>query len=131
MKTIVIDSRDNISGTNTNFKIQLIQELVAPRKGTLLFANLPTGQNNVESYFLLRIQEFGISVQSGSPNGYGTFIVPVTTGSGYRNIHQFGQDFASSSNIHNTITQLNVEIIDRTGTIAQDAGEVLFIIQVE
>ena len=131
MKTIVIDSRDKISGSNTNFTIQLNQELVAPKKGTLLFANLPTAIDNVESYFLVRIQEFGIAVQSGSPNGYGTFIVPVTTGSGYRNIHQFGQDFASSSSIHSTITQLNVEIIDRSGSIAQDSGEVLFIIQVE
>ena len=60
-----------------------------------------------------------------------TFIVPVTTGSGFRNIHQAGKDFISHSNIHSTITQLNVEIIDRSGTVAQDVGEVLFIIQVE
>ena len=132
MKTIVIDSRDKISGsTNTNFTIQLNQELVAPRKGTLLFANLPTANDNVESYFLVRIQEFGIAVQSGSPNGYGTFIVPVTTGSGFRNIHQAGNDFVSHSSINSTIDQLNVEIIDRTGSIAADSGHVLFIIQVE
>ena len=131
MKTIVIDSRDKISGSNTNFTIQLNQELISPKRGTLLFANLPTANDNVESYFLIRIQEFGIAVQSGSLNGYGTFCIPVTSGSGYRNIHQFGQDFASSSNIHSTITQLNVEIIDRSGNIAADSGEVLFIIQVE
>ena len=131
MKTIVIDSRDLISGSNTNFTIQLNQELIAPRKGTLLFANIPTANDNVESYFLVRIQEFGIAVQSGSENGYGTFIVPITSGSGFRSLHQQNQDFTSSVSIHNTIDQLNVQIIDRTGNIAQDAGEVLFIIQVE
>jgi hypothetical protein len=131
MKTIVIDSRDKISGSITNFTIQLNQELIAPKKGTLLFANLPTANDNVESYFLVKIQEFGIAVQSGSPNGFGTFIVPVTTGSGFRNIHQAGNDFVSHSSINSTITQLNVEIIDRSGNIAQDVGEVLFIIQVE
>ena len=93
MKTIVIDSRDKISGTNTNFTIQLNQEIISPRKGTLLFANLPTANDNVESYFLVKIQEFGIAVQSGSPNGFGTFIVPVTSGSGFRNIHQLGTIF--------------------------------------
>ena len=131
MKTLVIDSKDKISGSNTNFTIQLNQELVSPRKGTLLFANLPTANDNTESYFLVRIQEFGIAVQSGSPNANGTFIVPVTTGSGFINIHQAGNDFASHCSITSTINQLNVSIIDRSGNLAADVGEVLLIIQVE
>lgn len=133
MHTIVIDSKDKLDGgTNTNFTIQLYQELISPRRGTLLFANLPTANDNTESYFLVRIQEFGIGVQSGSANGYGSFVIPVTTGSGFRNIHQIGQDFPSYSSTNMAgISQLNVQIIDRNGVIAADVGEVLLIIQVE
>ena len=45
-RTIIVDSRDKVSGTNTNFTIQF-------QTATLLFDNLGTSQTNTESYFLI------------------------------------------------------------------------------
>ena len=131
MKTIIIDSADKVNGSNTNFTINLTQPIVNPRKATLLFSSMPTAEDNTLSYFLVRIQEFGVSVQNGN-NQASTFVIPVSSSAGFRSLHQVGNDFELTANANMiTLNQLNVQVIDRTGQIAEDSGEVLLIVQID
>lgn len=132
MRTIILDSRDKVSGTNSDFVLQFEPELSNVKKATLLFGNIPTANDNTESYFLIQIPQLGMSVRSGNPYGQGTFILPVTSGSGFRSIHQISSDFATETSAPGiSINQLNIRIIDRTGTLAPDSGDVLMIMEVE
>ena len=130
-RTIIVDSRDKVSGTNTNFTIQFQTALHNVNKATLLFGNLGTSQTNTESYFLILILDLGVSCR-GANNTAGTFILPITSGSGYRSIHQISSDFSTSSNSAGiSIDSLNVRIINRDGQLAPDTGDVLLIIEIE
>ena len=132
MRTIILDSRDKVSGSNSDFVLQFNPALINVNKATLLFGNIPTATDNSESYFLVQIPQLGISVRGANPSSNGTFILPVTSGSGFRSIHQISSDFATTSTSSGiSINQLNVRIVDRTGTLAPDAGEVLMILEIE
>ena len=132
MRTIILDSRDKVSGSNSDFVLQFNPALNNVNKATLLFGNIPIAETNSESYFLVQIPQLGISVRGGNPTSNGTFILPVTSGSGFRSIHQISSDFATTSTSSGiSINQLNVRIVDRTGTLAPDAGEVLMILEIE
>jgi len=131
-QTIIIDSRDRVTGTNTDFTIQFQTALTNVHKATLLFGNLPTSETNTESYFLVQIPELGISCRGANNNAQGTFILPITSGSGFRSIHQIASDFSTSTNSAGTsIDSLSIRIINRNGNIAEDSGDVLLVIEIE
>jgi hypothetical protein len=126
-----VDSRDKVLGTNTNFTIQFQTALHNVHKATLLFGNLGTTETNTESYFLIQIPELGVSCRNANDTA-GTFILPITRGSGYRSIHQISSDFSTSSNSAGiSIDSLNVRIINRNGQLAPDTGDILLIIEIE
>ena len=130
-RSIIVDSRDKVSGTNTNFTIQFQTALHNVHKATLLFGNLGTSESNTESYFLIQIPELGVSCRNANDTA-GTFILPISSASGYRSIHQISSDFATSSNSSGiSIDSLNVRIINRDGQIAPDTGDILLIIEIE
>ena len=133
MKTIILDSRDKISGTNSDFVLQFEPALENVRKATLLFGNIATADTNTESYFLVQIPELGMSVRAGNNNARGTFVLPVTSGAGFRSIHQISSDFATETTAAGiSINQLTVRIIDRTGSLAPSSdGDILMILEIE
>ena len=132
MRTIILDSRDKVSGTNSDFVLQFNPALNNVNKATLLFGNIPTANDNTESYFLIQIPQLGISVRGANPYSNGTFLIPITSGSGFRSIHQISSDFATTSNSSGiSINQLNVRIVDRLGNLASDSGPVLMILEIE
>ena len=132
-RTLVIDSSIQIGGSNSQFRLPCSPSINNVNRIKLVFASIPTLSNSTVPYFIIRINEFSQRVQGTHyAQTKGTFIIPMTSASGYRNIHQSEDDFASvSAGDGSSINELNVTILTPNGTVADDAGSILLLLQLE
>jgi hypothetical protein len=132
MTTLIIDSRDKASGTDSNFKLNLTPAIHNAKKIKLLFANVPTSLDNEEPFYLITIPQFSTTVSNhNGSNVEGTFIVPITSAGGFRSIHQTGSDFPLIATNEGVISMLDVRITNRFGVLIEPAGDMLLVIQLE
>jgi hypothetical protein len=132
-RTLVIDSSIQVGGTNSQFRLPCTPAINNVNRIKLVFASIPTLSNSTVPYFIIRIGEFSQRVQGTDyTQTKGSFIVPITSAAGFRNIHQSGDDFASvSAGSGSSINELNVTILTPDGVVADDAGSVLLLLQLE
>jgi hypothetical protein len=132
-RTLVIDSSIQSGGSNSQFRLQCNPAINNVTRIKLVFASIPTLSNSTVPYFIIRINEFASRVQgTTSDQARGSFIVPITAASGFRNIHQSQDDFASvASGNGDSIGELNISVLTPDGTVADDAGSVLLLFQLE
>jgi hypothetical protein len=128
MSSFVIDSREKINGTNTNFQLQLT-EAVQFQNVKLLFSSIPVPVNNTEGIFYVIIPELGLTCSNS--NTKFTFPHAVTSAGGFRSIHQSESDYIVTVEKSNPsyVQTLNVRIVNNKNEDISDSGDVLFILQ--
>jgi len=132
-RTLIIDSSVQSDGSNSKFRLPCTPAINNVSRIKLVFASIPTLSNSTVPYFIIRIDEFSQRVQgTAHTQTKGTFVVPITSAAGYRNTHQSGDDFASvSAGDGSSINELNVTVLTPDGSVADDAGSVLLILQLD
>ena len=130
---LILDSKNKISGTNMNYKINLRPNLENVKGVYLAFSNAPIVADNEESYYMVSIKELAIHVRSSdTAAGTGTFMVPIKSGPGYRSIGSVNSDFTGRADAGDvTLNQLTARIHSSDGTTLADDGNTLLVIGIE
>ena len=127
-QTLIIDSFERSEGTATDFKIQLSDTLRSLRSATLLFASVPTTDNNIDNYYMITISEFSAScINAGGVEC--TYVMPISSVGGSRSL--LASQFPMTSVVHrSSIDSLTVRITDRLGEPITTTNDTLLVLSV-
>jgi hypothetical protein len=91
---LIIDSRDRLAGgTPSDFFLNLRGAVENVHSARLLYADIPSPEEDTEPYYLIRTSSLGAHVRGAAQGDGATFVVPRNAAAGFRNIHAQNSTF--------------------------------------
>jgi len=117
---LIINNSTRAEGSATNFTVNLSPPITF-NKITLLYATISNPVNNQQPYYMISIGDVTPNVRAiNQQDNTGTFIMPVISAGGTRNMYAERGLFSQSVNCNNlTLSQLKNRIHHPDGSVAR------------
>ena len=129
---LIVNNSKRYDGTATNFTVNLNPPITF-NKITLLYATISNPVNNQQPYYMISIGDVTPNVRAINQQDItGTFIMPVISAGGTRNMYAERGLFSQSVNCNNlTLSQLKIRIHHPDGSVATSDENIILILQLD
>jgi hypothetical protein len=133
---LIVNSSKRSEGTPTNFTVNLSPPITF-HIITLLYATISNPINNTQPYFMISISDVTPNVRAipqllPQSDITGTFIMPVISAGGTRNMYAERGLFTQTVNCNNlTLSQLKIRIHHPHGIVATTDESIILILQLD
>jgi hypothetical protein len=129
---LIVNNSKRYEGSPTHFTVNLNPPITFS-KITLLYATISNPANNTQPYYMISIADVTPNVRAINQQDItGTFIIPVISAGGTRNMFAERGLFSQTATCNNlTLSQLNIRIHHPDGSVATTDENIILILQLD